>query len=63
MERRVVDESAVKRSAERSTRVSAKLEDSVVPRDFVRSPKVEKFVAARTRRSSTTSTAIRPSSP
>ncbi|GCE74985.1 hypothetical protein [Cellulomonas biazotea] len=48
MERQVVDKSAVRRSAERSTRVSAKLEGRVVPQDFVRSPKVEKFVAART---------------
>ena len=52
MERRVVDKNAVKRAAERSTRVSAKLEDRVVPQEFVRSSKVEKFVAARTRRAS-----------
>lgn len=52
MERRVVDRSAIKRSAERSTRASAKLEGRVVPREFVRSPKVEQFVTARTRRPS-----------
>ena len=52
VERRVVDKNAVKRAAERSTRVSAKLEGRVVPQEFVRSSKVEKFVAARTRRAS-----------
>lgn len=52
MKGRVVDKSAVKRSAERSTRVSAKLADRVVPPGFVRSAGVEKFVAARTRRAS-----------
>ena len=52
MERRVIDKSAVKRSAERSTRLSAKLVGRVVPKEFVRSAKVEKFVAARTRRAS-----------
>ena len=52
MDRRVIDKSAVKRSAERSTRLSAKLEGRVVPKEFVRSAKVEKFVAARTRRAS-----------
>ncbi|WP_167748956.1 hypothetical protein [Cellulomonas sp. HD19AZ1] len=52
MERRVVDKDAIKRSAERSTRVSAKLEGRVVSKEFVRSPKVEQFVTARTRRAS-----------
>lgn len=52
MERREIDKNAVKRSAERSTRLSAKLEGRVVPQELVRSAKVEKFVAARTRRAS-----------
>jgi hypothetical protein len=52
MDRRVVDKNAVRRSAERSTRASNKLEGRVIPQEFVRSPKVEKFVAARTRRAS-----------
>lgn len=52
MARRVIDKSAVKRSAERSTQASARLEGRVVPREFVSSPKVEKYVAARTRRAS-----------
>lgn len=52
MERRVIDKNAVKRSAVRSTRASAKLEGRVVPQKFVRSAKVESFVAARTRRAS-----------
>jgi len=52
MARRVVDKSAVKRSAQRSAQVSARLEGRVVPRDFVSSPKVAKYVAERARRTS-----------
>lgn len=52
MARRIIDLAAIKRTAERSSRDSAKLEGRVVPREFLGSPKVEKFVAARTRRTS-----------
>lgn len=49
MEPRVVTKEAVKRSAVRSTRASARLENRVVPRGFVRSPRVERFLAERRR--------------
>jgi hypothetical protein len=47
MERRVVTKDTIRRLAVRSTEASARLERRVVPAGFVRSPKVEKFLAAR----------------
>ncbi|ADG73533.1 hypothetical protein Cfla_0621 [Cellulomonas flavigena DSM 20109] len=52
MGRRVVDRDAVKRSAARSTRLSARLSGREVPQRHVRSVEVERFVAARVRRTS-----------
>ena len=50
MARRVVTGDAIKRSAVRSTKASAQLEGRVVPSGFVRSAKVEQFLAERRRR-------------
>jgi len=50
MTERVVDESVVKRSVARSTKASAHLERRTVPAGFVRSPRVERFLAERRRR-------------
>jgi len=50
MERRVVDEAAVKRAVARSTKDSAKLEQRVVPAGFKRSERVEKFLVERRQR-------------
>ncbi len=47
MERRVVNKEAVKRAAARSTKASAKLESRTVPTDYVRTERVERFVAER----------------
>lgn len=47
MKRAVVDKAAVKRSAVRSTKASAELERRVVPTTFVRSERVERFLAER----------------
>ncbi len=47
MECRVVDKKAVKRAAARSTKASAKLESRTVPTDYVRTGRVERFVAER----------------
>jgi hypothetical protein len=47
MEPRVVNQEAIKRFAARSTKASALLERRVVPAGFVRSAKVEKFLAER----------------
>lgn len=44
---RVVAKDAVKRAAVRSTKASAKLENRVVPANFVRSSSVKRFLAAR----------------
>ncbi|GEM_PF-1004171 len=52
MERRVVDKSAVKRSAARSTKVSAKLEGREVPPEVVLTSKAQQYVVSRTRRAS-----------
>ena len=46
-----VTREAIRRAVTRSTRASARLEDRVVPRGFKRSPKVERFLAKRHRRS------------
>jgi len=50
MERRAVDTEAVKRSAARSAKASARLERRAVPRRFVRSTRVERFLAERGQR-------------
>lgn len=50
MELRVVNEEAVKRSAVRSTKASAQIERRTVPAGFVRSQRVEKFLAERRQR-------------
>lgn len=47
VERRVVNNAAVKRAVAVSTRASAKLERRVVPNTFVRSPRAEQFLAER----------------
>ena len=47
MKPRVVTKEAIERFAVRSTKASALLERRVVPAGFVRSPKVEKFLAER----------------
>jgi len=47
---RIVNQEAVKRAAVRSTRASAKLEHRTVPKGFVRSEHVERFLAKRRRR-------------
>lgn len=47
MERRVVNKEAVKQSAIRSTKASAQLERRTVPAGFVRSERVERFLAER----------------
>lgn len=44
---RVVTKEAVKRFASRSTRASAQLERRAVPAGYVRSAKVERFLAER----------------
>jgi hypothetical protein len=44
---RDVTSEAVRRFAARSTRASARLERRVVPADYVRSAKVERFLAER----------------
>lgn len=50
MERRVVSKEAVKRSVVRSTKASAQLERRTVPAGFVRSERVERFLAHRRQR-------------
>ncbi len=50
MERRVVSKQAVKRSVVRSTKASAQLERRTVPAGFVRSKRVERFLAERHQR-------------
>ncbi len=47
MERRVVNKEAVKRSVVRSTKASAQLERRTVPAGYVRSERVERFLADR----------------
>lgn len=47
MERVKIDRTAIKRAAVRATRQSASLEQRIVPTTFVRSEKVERFVAQR----------------
>ena len=47
MERRVVGNEVVKRFAVRSTKASARLERRSVPEGFVRSKRVEQFLAER----------------
>lgn len=49
VERRVVSKEAVKRSAVRSTKASARLERRTVPAGYVRSARVEQFLAERRR--------------
>jgi len=44
---RVVSKEAIKRAAALMTKASARLEHRVVPEGFVRSAKVEKFLADR----------------
>lgn len=44
---RVVTREAIKRFAARSTKASAQLERRVLPAGYVRSPKVERFLAER----------------
>ena len=51
MERRVVNKEAVKRFAVQSTKASAHLERRNVPAGYVRSDKVERFLAERQHRS------------
>ncbi|EPR75470.1 hypothetical protein ADILRU_2013 [Leifsonia rubra CMS 76R] len=51
MERRVVNKEAVKRFAVQSTQASAQIERWSVPAGYVRSPKVERFLAERQHRS------------
>ncbi|WP_147264029.1 hypothetical protein [Desertihabitans brevis] len=50
MERRIVSKEAVKRSVVRSTKASAQLERRTVPAGFVRSERVERFLAERRQR-------------
>lgn len=50
MVRRVIDKSAVKRAAVRSAVDSASLERRVVPNGYVRSAKLERYVAQRSQR-------------
>lgn len=47
MQRREVSRSAIERAAKHSTEASARLEGRVVPKDFVRSQRVERFLKAR----------------
>jgi hypothetical protein len=46
----MVNKEAVKRSAIRSTKASAKLEGRTVPAGYVRSERVERFLAERRKR-------------
>lgn len=48
--RRVVDRQALERAADRATRDSARLEGRDVPVGFVRSARVERFLAERVHR-------------
>lgn len=50
MERRVVSRDAVKRFAVRSTKTSAQLERRTVPAGYVRSERIERFLAERRQR-------------
>ena len=50
MGRRVVNKEAVKRSAVRSTKASAELERRTVLAGYVRSERVERFLAERHKR-------------
>ncbi|GAB3358233.1 hypothetical protein GCM10027300_29140 [Modestobacter lapidis] len=50
VERRVVNKKAVQRSVIRSTKASAQLERRIVPTGFVRSERVERFLAERRQR-------------
>lgn len=47
MRRVKLGQAAIKRAAVRATRQSASLENRIVPNTFVRSEKVERFVAQR----------------
>lgn len=51
MERRVVNKESVKRFTAQSTKASAQLERRSVPADYIRSTKVERFLAERQLRS------------
>ncbi|PWJ45161.1 hypothetical protein SAMN06264364_1583 [Quadrisphaera granulorum] len=51
MERHTVDERKVARSAASSTKASAKLEDRILPPDFVRSPRITELLDKRRRSS------------
>jgi len=51
VERRVVNKETVKRFAVQSTKASAQIERRSVPAGYVRSPKVERFLAERQHRS------------
>ena len=51
MKRRVVNKEAVKRFAVQSTKASAQLERRDVPAGYVRSDRVERFLAERQHRS------------
>lgn len=50
MERRVVSQEAVKRSVVRSTKASAQLERRTVPAGYVRSARIEQYLAERRQR-------------
>jgi hypothetical protein len=50
MKRRVVDKEAVKRAVVRSAKASAELERRTVPAGFIRSERVERFLADRRQR-------------
>lgn len=50
VKRRIVDRAAIKRAISRSTRASAQLERRVVPNDFSRSQRAERFLAERRKR-------------
>ena len=50
MERRAVNKKAVQRSVIRSTKASAQLERRIVSTGFVRSERVERFLAERRQR-------------
>lgn len=50
MGRRVVNREALKRSVARSAEASARIEGRVVPKGYVRSERVERFLAERRQR-------------
>lgn len=60
MKKRIIDRTAIKRAAQRSTRDSAALEDRVVPPGFERSDQTEQYLAECRARASNHASSVRP---